>query len=174
MILQTLPTSFMHQYANTIREHVVLQTVADREIWTVKVSIHFPDGRPQFILDCRNWKAFVISNGLVQGDQLTFTLNAMSKFEVLILRTGENPKAVRTCVQRLVKRSKDSEFSPTYQPATKSLGPQHADLTGQCNVKMSSSELSGERKDAEDNDATYSASDFAQSPSDMDSHNFKR
>ncbi|KAG0569389.1 hypothetical protein KC19_6G087100 [Ceratodon purpureus] len=125
----TLPTGFMHQYADRIREHIVLQ-----KIWTLKVNVHFPDGRPQFILDCGNWRAFVVSNHLVQGDRLTFTLEEMSKFEVVILRGGgENLNAVRRAVQQTVQSSKDSPFSPTY---TKSLAPQQADLTAQCSVKM--------------------------------------
>ena len=161
MILQTLPTRFVQHYGHKIREYVVLQSVADRKIWTMKLCVRFPDRRPQFIFDGGDWKPFIVSNGLDVGDQLTFTLVAMSKFDVLILRRSHNPEAV----QGPEISPKCFAFSPT-----KSLGPQHFDLTGQCRVL--SSELFP-AKEPEDS-AAHSVSDCSESPSDMDSHSFER
>lgn len=131
MIRQTLPTGFLHHYADRIREHIVLRSVTERKTWTLKVNVYFPDGRPQFILGGRAYKEFAVANGLVPGDRLTFTLEGMSKFEVLIVRSGtENLNAVPSAVQQTVQ---SSPLSSTY---TKSLVQQQAHLAAQCSVKM--------------------------------------
>ncbi|KAG0613177.1 hypothetical protein M758_6G082800 [Ceratodon purpureus] len=126
----TLPTGFLHHYADRIREHIVLRSVTERKTWTLKVNVYFPDGRPQFILGGRAYKEFAVANGLVPGDRLTFTLEGMSKFEVLIVRSGENRNAVPSAVQQTVQ---SSPLSSTY---TKSLAQQQAHLAAQCSVKM--------------------------------------
>ncbi|KAG0569390.1 hypothetical protein KC19_6G087400 [Ceratodon purpureus] len=127
----TLPTGFLHHYADRIREHIVLRSVTERKTWTLKVNVYFPDGRPQFILGGRAYKEFAVANGLVPGDRLTFTLEGMSKFEVLIVRRSvENLNAVPSAVQQTVQ---SSPLSSTY---TKSLAQQQAHLAAQCSVKM--------------------------------------
>lgn len=166
----------MQQHGDKIREHVVLQSVADSRIWTVKVFVNYPNKRPQFVFNGAKWKAFVVSNGLVEGDRLKFTLVAMSKFEVLILCRGGSKKVLRPSVQGPVMQSKGSAFSKTSQLPEKSLEPQHRDVAGKVK-REPSAEVFAEKGDreggGEDIDA-FSASDASQSPSDMDFNTFER
>lgn len=55
------------------------------------------------------WKAFVTSNGLVEGDYLVFALTAMSEFEVYVFRSAEKP-GFRSQA-RIRKWANDSERS---------------------------------------------------------------
>ena len=182
MILQALPSEFVRQHADKIGKRVVLQSVAAREFWTV-IAANAPCPRnpklSRVTIYGAAWKAFVVSNSLVEGDQLIFTLVAVSKFEVLILHSGGSSNEVRPAVQGpAIMRSNGSAFSQTWQPETnsKSLGQHHIDWTGQGGVNLESelsSALFVETEDDKDRD-THSASDSSQSPSDMDSHNFDR
>ena len=121
-IFQTVPRAFVEQHGDKMQTSVVLKTVADRKTWTVKVHIYFPvHTYPEVVFDGYGWKAFVVSNRLVEGDRLTFNLVAMSKFEVLIRRSaGGCLKAVRPSLQGCRLRrsnisalSQDSNFATT-------------------------------------------------------------
>lgn len=118
----------MQLHCDKIRKHVVLQSVVDRKMWTVNLSAHIPRNNLQATICGAKWKAFVVANGLAEGDRLTFTLVAMSKFEVLILRSGGSENVVRPSVP-------SSAFSLASQLLTKAPEPQHVDLTGK-SMKM--------------------------------------
>ncbi|KAG0568220.1 hypothetical protein KC19_6G003600 [Ceratodon purpureus] len=81
----TLPSLFVRQHADKIRLSAILQSKAtSRRKWTVQIVVRHPEKNPQVMFYGGGWKDFAAFNGLVEGDRLTFTLTAMSEFEVSI------------------------------------------------------------------------------------------
>lgn len=75
----------MREHGAKIQENVKLISRATGRSWTVEVIVYHPHERPQ-VMFCRGWSAYASFNCLVEGDRLTFTLTAMSEFEVGISR----------------------------------------------------------------------------------------
>jgi hypothetical protein len=112
-VLQTLPSWFVREHGDKIRLSAVLQTKASGGKWTVQISDYHPERNPQVIFYGRGWKDFAVCHGLAAGDRLTFTLTAMSEFEVSISdNAGDSPipwprkrsKTTRSS-QRLIDKS---------------------------------------------------------------------
>lgn len=97
----------MRQHGDRIRLSAILQSEArSGEKWTVQIVVRHPEKNPQVMFYGGGWKDFAAFNGLVEGDRLTFTLKAMSEFEVSISDdAGDLP------VPWLRKRSKRTRFS---------------------------------------------------------------
>jgi hypothetical protein len=91
-VLQTLPSWFVREHGDKIRLSAVLQTKASGGKWTVQVVVRHPERNPQVMFYGGGWKDFAACHGLAAGDRLTFTLTAMSEFEVSISdNAGDSP-----------------------------------------------------------------------------------
>lgn len=82
-----MPIWFVREHGDKIKETVNLFSRATGRTWSVNVVIYHPERQPQ-VMFCQGWCAFASFNCLVEGDHVTFTLTAMSEFEVFISRNA--------------------------------------------------------------------------------------
>jgi hypothetical protein len=83
-VFQTLPSWFMREHGDKIQLLAVLQNKAIGEKWNMQIVVCHPESNLQVMFYGGGWKDFAAFHGLAGGDMLTFTLTAMSEFEVSI------------------------------------------------------------------------------------------
>ena len=79
--VQLIPVGFVNEHADKIQLRCTLQAEASGEVWSVNL---WASAAQNEVKISRGWKAFASSNELKIGDQLLFSLTAMSKFVVYI------------------------------------------------------------------------------------------
>ena len=177
MFPQTLPIHFVREYSDKIQKSVTLRSEADGKRWTVNIRLTFQP-RLQALLYGGSWRAFVVANGLVIGDRVTFILVAMSMFEVHILRSsgGQAKGDKLPFMQMSTQRSKPSVLS--LRKLKRSIVPRvEGDMTENIDGKEKPEiALNNFSTIAEVNHAANSApkaADSSQMNSDMESHYFE-
>lgn len=116
-----MPIWFVREQGTKIQESVQLISKATGRTWTVEVVVYHPQKHAQ-VMFCGGWTAFASFNCLVEGDRLTFTLTAMSEFEVGISRSAGMafpcvPRSKRVKSSQRVVEVESSGCKVEYMPA---------------------------------------------------------
>lgn len=92
-----MPRWFVLEHGNKFRRDAVLRSdLSCNKPWPHWLSFCTSRATPEVIFAGMRWGAFVISHGLVQGDQLIFSLTALSQFQVYVFNGLGDPKGPQT------------------------------------------------------------------------------
>lgn len=95
--LQSMPRGFVTEHGNKFRRAVELRCdLSCNKPWPHWLSFCTSRIVPEVIFAGAPWGAFVTSHDLVQGDQLIFSLTAVSRFQVYVFDGLGDPKGTQT------------------------------------------------------------------------------
>jgi len=92
-----MPRWFVSEHGNKFRRAVELRSdLSCNKPWPHWLYICTSRVIPEVIFVGARWGAFVTTHGLVQGDQLIFSLTALSQFQVYVFNKLGDPKGPQT------------------------------------------------------------------------------
>ncbi|KAG0612122.1 hypothetical protein M758_6G003500 [Ceratodon purpureus] len=107
----TLPTWFVNEHGDKFQQTIFLRSGLSTELWRVQLYIHTgSSSRSPEVKLCTGWRDFAVFHELILGDDLLFSLRAISEFDVYIFRETSNPVKASS-IRALRKRSQDFEVS---------------------------------------------------------------
>jgi hypothetical protein len=89
-LFQTVPSWFIKEHGDKLRQSVVLRSAATKKKWTVHLGVYYPRNVAQ-VRFYAGWRDFACSNGLGEGDLLVFCLREVSHFDVYMHRKADAP-----------------------------------------------------------------------------------
>ncbi|KAG0613183.1 hypothetical protein M758_6G083400 [Ceratodon purpureus] len=89
----SIPRWFVQVHGDKFRREVILRMGVSRKPWPHRLSFSTSREVPEVTFSGCRWSTFVISNDLVEGDQLVFSLTAMSQFQVYVFDAHGDSKA---------------------------------------------------------------------------------